>query len=467
MLKTVMEDLSMHTATIPQPMRRFHRAGSGLVLCIAIAVAIFYLLPSHAKAAGIVGLSKAVRLPSDIPGPPDPFVINDTGEVLTAIPVKAQPIIVVAELSPHDTPTKRQIVRLPPHAHEATEAWLAFANDRQIALGTAYDDRAGDTTWRLGTTPPEITDLSSPTGELIAGPQVALDRRHRVVAVWTYRENQNEPTEIQAARPQGNHQAVETLYGGKDGILEVFSLQQYGETVDWALEDDNKPLGEESLIFADSITSGSGFGPVHATHVMRAIGSSMTEAGFATDNQGNQVFLTDGYRTPLWISYRPAGKSFGKPHQIAKGVAEDEVAVAAGGWGRMIVAWTTHNHVVAEAGNTRGKLGVPQMLGARLPSDVDVAVDDQGRAILAWDAVHRGRANGGHPYGVWVATAGPSGRFGRPVFVSKPRQNCELVGAGSAGTEPSLVQSANGHTLIFWRCGEPELETAYLDRYTP
>jgi hypothetical protein len=283
-----------------------------------------------------------------------------------------------------------------------------------------------------------------------------------------YSANQSRPIEVQVAQPQNNHQIVKTLYGGHEGIVEVLSLQQYGEdspTVDWALEDD-KPPGEESLLFTSSVESSGSWGAVHITHVMRPMGAFPGESGFATDSYGNQVFLTDGEGAPLWISYRPVGKSFGNPHQIARCV-KNEVAVAAGGQGKMIVAWTTHDHVVVESGNTRRSLSAPQMLGPKLPFDVDGAVDDQGRAILAWDAVHHGRANGGRPFGVWVATAGTNGRFGKPVFVSKPSQNCELVGSKGTGAEDPLVQSANGHTLIFWRCGGPELGTAYLARYTP
>jgi hypothetical protein len=84
------------TDAIAMPKRTSRLRSSALTLALCVAIVTTCLSPSHATASGIVGLSKAVRLPSDIPGPPDPFVVTDTGEAVTAIPVKGKPIVIIA-----------------------------------------------------------------------------------------------------------------------------------------------------------------------------------------------------------------------------------------------------------------------------------------------------------------------------------------------------------------------------------
>ncbi len=443
---------------------------------IAALLVVVLVFPASVCAAG---LSRPIVL-STVLGTEEAgdaqFAINDSGQAVVAYPSfgDGMPVVVVARLARDGKLRNRQIVGLPAKSvsSEGGEAGaapldLALADDDQVALvDTNYDaccDSVGISTWMLGARPPVLDELSPQTTELqvIQTPRVAVDDRGHLFAAWV--TEQTSTFSVQAARATNAGYAVQTIYLPPESQfgIEQFGIQQTGSgqpVLNWV-----NALGPT---YAFAATTGRGglwgaarrgavpsFSPVN-------LGNS---TGFATDTAGNQALIYEHelVEGQLWMVHRAAGHAFGDPRRI--GGASDNTTIAAGGHETLFVARVPHrqNNVIVEVGKTLGRLGPAQRFEADIPYELHAAVDDRGRAILVWEAQRRG-THGKSKSGIWLTTAGASGRFGRPVLVSNPRQTCAFE-----GSENPIVQSPTGRALISWTCGPEEHQTRYMARYTP
>lgn len=402
------------------------------------------------------------------------FAIDDSGQAVAAYPSyrDGMPVVIVARLARDGGLKDPQIVRLPAKSVDAegseagaTPLDLALANNDQVALIDAnYDaccNSVGVSSWRLSARPPVLAELSPQNSEtkVIQTPQVAIDDRGQVVVAWA--SDNGRTTNVHVANSKNGGYAARTLYVPPERQfgIEQFGIQQTrsGQAVlNWVNE-----LGP-TYAFAATAGQDGHWGAVH-----RGIVPSFSpvnlgiSTGFATDTAGNQALIYERRESQLWMVHRAAGHAFGDPRRI--GGPTDGATVAAGGQETLLVAWVPHrqNTVIVEIGKTLGMLGSPQRFEVTTPDDLYAAVDDRGRAILVWDAQHRG-AHGKSKSGIWLTTAGTNSRFGQPVIVSNPHQSCAFEGG-----RPPIVQSPNGHALISWTCGPEEHQTRYMARYTP
>ncbi len=382
------------------------------------------------------------------------------------------PVVIVASLARDGGLKDPQIVSLPAKSvgAEGTEAGatpldIALSNNDQVAMVEAnYDACCGSvgvSSWRLGASPPVLTEISPPNTEtkVIQTPQVAIDDTGHVFTAWAT-ENQ-ETFRVQVARARNTGFDVQTLYASARLFgIEQFGIQQTGSgapVLNWV---DGLP---PTYAFATAAGRNGEWGAVHR----RAVSSFSPVdlgiyTGFATDTAGNQALIYERGQKQLWMIRRAPGHAFGDPRRISGLV--DETAIAAGGQETLLVAWVSHhqNAVTAEIGKTLGRLGSQQRFQVTAPENVFAAVDDRARSILVWDAQYRG-AHGRSRSGIWFTTARANGRFGQPVMVSNPHQSCGEFSGGN----PPIVQSPNGHDLISWTCGPNEHQTRYMARYTP
>jgi hypothetical protein len=402
------------------------------------------------------------------------FAINDAGQAVVAYPSfrDGMPVVIVARLRRSGRLKDPQIVSLPAKSvgAEGTEAGatpldIALSNNDQVALIDAnYDaccDSVGVSSWRLGTSPPALAEVSPQNTEMkvIKTPQVAIDDTGHVFAAWAT-ENQ-ETFRVQVARARNGRYETQTLYTSARLFgIEQFGIQQTGSgapVLNWV---DGLP---PTYAFAAAAGRNGEWGAVYRGAVSYFSPVNLgIYTGFATDTTGNQALIYERGQKQLWMVRRAPGHAFGDPQQIS-GLPE-EVAIAAGGGETLLVAWAPHrqNAVIVEIGKTLGRLGSQQRFAVTTPEDIFAAVDDRGRSILVWDAQYRG-AHGRSRSGIWFTTAGGNGRFGQPVMVSNPHQSCGEFGGGN----PPIVQSPNGHDLISWTCGPNEHQTRYMARYTP
>jgi hypothetical protein len=441
---------------------------------ISALLIVLFACPALVDAAG---LSRPVIL-SSVFGTEEEqrsvFAINDSGQAVAAYPSyrDGMPVVIVARLERDGRLKDPQIVRLPAKSVNAdgseagaTPLDLALADNDQVALIDAnYDaccNSVGVASWRLSARPPVLAELSPQNTEtkVVETPQVAIDGRGRVLAAWA--SDDGGTTSVHVANSKNVGYAARTLYVSPERQfgIEQFGIEQAGSgqaVLNWV-----NALGPTDAFSATSGQSGQ-WGPVRRGAVPSFNPVNLgVSTGFATDTTGNQALTYKHGDNHLWMVHRAAGHAFGGPRQI--GGQTDDTTIAAGGQETLLVAWIPHreNTVIAEIGKTLGRLGSPQRFEATTPGDPHAAVDDHGRAILVWDALHRG-AHGNSKSGIWLTTAGTDGRFGQPVLVSNPHQSCAFEGG-----KPPIVQSPNGHYLISWTCGPEERQTRYMARYAP
>ena len=441
-----------------------------------LAVAPVWSSPASVDAVVTAGLSRPIIL-SPVLGAEEAqrsvFAINDSGQAVVAYPSyrDGMPVVIVASLGRDGGLKDPQIVRLPAKSVSAegaeagaTPLDLALANNDQVALVDAnYDaccDSVGVSSWRLGASPPVLAELSLQNTEtkVIQTPQVAIDDTGHVLAAWA--SENRETFRVQVARARNAGYDMQTLYASARLFgIEQFGIQQTGSgapVLNWV---NGLP---PTYAFAAAAAQDGQWGAARRGVVpfFRPVDLAIS-TGFATDTAGNQALIYERGESQLWMVHRAAGHAFGDPRRI--GGLTDGATIAAGGQETLLVAWVPHrrNTVVVEIGKTLGRLGSQQRFEVTTPVDLFAAVDDRGRAILVWDAQHRG-AHGKSKSGIWLTTAGTNGRFGQPVIVSNPHQSCAFEGGN-----PPIFQSPNGHDLISWTCGPEEHQTRYMARYTP
>jgi hypothetical protein len=357
---------------------------------------------------------------------------------------------------------------------------LALADNGQVALGDANDDAccdsAGVATWRFGSKPPVLAELSPQHAaeEVHDTPQVAMDERGRVVAAWTadgpepHPESEQSFEHVQVARAEHRGYVVQTLFRASYRMsdLRSFGLQQGGSgqaVLNWITE--LGVDGPKAYAFAANTEPNGMWSQVKRSFIPAYSPlEQFTSNGFATDTDGDQALLYEREESQLSIVRRPVGDTFG-PRLRIDGPTED-ATIAAGGDDTVLVAWVPrHRNVVTVAiGNLTGSLEAPRDLAATIPNHLKASVDDRGRAILIWDSetIHNHR---NEPLSsVWLAAAGANRGLIAPVLLSNPHHNCKL-----GGGEQEIVASPNGHALLFWTCGKHlgDDQTRYMARYTP
>jgi hypothetical protein len=110
-------------------------------------------------------------------------------------------------------------------------------------------------------------------------------------------------------------------------------------------------------------------------------------------------------------------------------------AVAISPSGRSLVVWTpAATGIVVAVGDRRGRFGAPRRI-ARHGHEPDVAIGDDGAALIAW--ADRGRA--------WLVARSARGRLGTPRQISPPSHDA-IVG-------PRVAIASNGDAVIAWTAG--------------
>ena len=305
-----------------------------------------------------------------------------------------------------------------------------------------------------------LAELSPQNREtkVIRTPQVAIDDRGHVFAAWASENGRT--TNVHVANSISVGYAARTLYVPPERQfgIEQFGIQQAGAgqvVLNWVNE-----LGP-TYAFAATAGRDGQWGAIHRGLVPFFSPVNLgIFTGFATDTAGNQALMYEQRESRLWMVHRAAGHAFGDPHQI--GGPTDDATIAAGGQDTLLLAWVPHrrNTVIAGIGKTLERQRSTQRFEATTPNELHAAVDNGGRAILVWNAQYRG-ARGKSRSGIWLTTAETNGRFGQPIIVSNRHQNCAFQ-----DSNPPIVQSPNGHTLISWTCGPEEHQTRYMARYT-
>lgn len=165
--------------------------------------------------------------------------------------------------------------------------------------------------------------------------------------------------------------------------------------------------------------------------------TSCDTTAVAIDDDGNALALwvhpVRG-QTVLMSAFRPRTGSWRPPVRVPGSRGASNPVVAFDGAGEAVVAWSTLREVRAVRRTSGGRWPAPVSVfrnngqGYAIPDDLDVAVNDSGRAVLVW----RGRR-------VRAAVGFPDGRWGRAHILSRTQ-----------GQEPDAVVDRWGRATVVW-----------------
>ena len=173
--------------------------------------------------------------------------------------------------------------------------------------------------------------------------------------------------------------------------------------------------------------------------------------------RGDAIVLWYDSEKRLWARYRPVGGVLGPTEQVAAGVdrSSESNAVALDAAGTATVVWSPERR--DERGGlriaTRSEGGIwstPQAIAAYRVYAPELAVTDNGSAVLAW----RQSRTAKHPNlnQVAVSTRPPGGTFGPPVVVA---------GVGRNPEEAAVAANDRGDAVVGWNEDEKDETTQF------
>jgi hypothetical protein len=292
--------------------------------------------------------------------------------------------------------------------------------------------------------PTPTVDLTTP-GDASQS-QIAVDKWGNAIAAWTLDENPGAQNagdlRVQASyRPAGGgFGAPVTLSAGGEDAAEpqvAISRAGHGEAiVAWTRGDDVEASSFDHHGFS-------------ASETVSDEAQSSFQPQVAIDNGGDAVAVWtrfDGPNQEVQAAFRPDDGSFGAPKPISD-AGEDsfEPQVGMDAAGNALSAWTVSSdfHVESAFAPAGGSFGSTSVLSDPDSSQPDVAVSQQGRAIVVWNGPggaiqSRFRERGG-PFG-GVETISATGAFTPKVGMSL-NGNAVAVWARDLGTN-AVIEGA-------------------------
>jgi hypothetical protein len=141
---------------------------------------------------------------------------------------------------------------------------------------------------------------------------------------------------------------------------------------------------------------------------------------------------------------RPGFSTFRAALRIAVSDRARGAAVAVGESGDVLVAYEDGHEVRARHIGARGGVGAVHRLGAGVQSDLQAAINDDGRLEVAWKSQRVSEGEAGTPATVWFATAAPGRGFGRVRHIA----TVSTPGAGHYVAPPGVRLIADGNDAL-------------------
>ncbi|WP_270042286.1 hypothetical protein [Solirubrobacter ginsenosidimutans] len=163
--------------------------------------------------------------------------------------------------------------------------------------------------------------------------------------------------------------------------------------------------------------------------------------------RGDAILVWYDDDSRLWARYRPVGGVLGPREVVADGVDRDAEAIAVGldGAGTATIVWPPEkpNETGGLAIVTRSESGsysAPQAIAAYRVFAPDLAVTDNGSAVLAWRQTRSPKRPNGDQVAVSTRPAGAA-TFGAPVVVAGVQRN---------PSEPTVAANDRGDAIVGW-----------------
>ncbi|MDX6721221.1 MAG: hypothetical protein QOJ63_3475 [Solirubrobacteraceae bacterium] len=134
--------------------------------------------------------------------------------------------------------------------------------------------------------------------------------------------------------------------------------------------------------------------------------------GLASNRDGLMALVTGASRSRTVFLRRPGSSTFTAKLRIKVSNLARGAAVAVGESGDVLVAYEDAHEVRARHIGARGSAGAVHRLGPGVQSDLQAAVNDDGRLAVAWKSQRVSEGEAATPAIVWFATAAPRHGFG-------------------------------------------------------
>jgi hypothetical protein len=138
----------------------------------------------------------------------------------------------------------------------------------------------------------------------------------------------------------------------------------------------------------------------------------------ASNRDGLMALVTGASRSRTVFVRRPGSSTFRATLRIKVSNLARGADVAVGQKGDVLVAYEDAHEVRARHIGTRGGIGAVHRLGAGVQSNLETAVNDDGRLEVAWKSQRVNEGDAGTPATVWFATAAPGHGFGRARHIA-------------------------------------------------
>src|SRR3954447_23948180 len=164
--------------------------------------------------------------------------------------------------------------------------------------------------------------------------------------------------------------------------------------------------------------------------------------------RGDVALATRGLRTRLIYLRRKGTSAFSRVLTINVSSTARGVTVAVAPDAQLLVVWEDRHEVFARHRGARGTWGAAHALGPGVQSDLQAAMDETGRMLVAWKSQRVNEGEAATPAVVSFATAAPGHGFG-------PRRTIETVGQTGTGRYVSapavrLLVTTRDEALLAW-----------------
>ncbi len=203
-------------------------------------------------------------------------------------------------------------------------------------------------------------------------------------------------------------------------------------------------IDDESRVRAGT-TAGAAGAPVLRT-LPNTQGQNVT--ALVGNARGDLALSTRGLRSRMIFLRRKGTSTFARVLTIAVSSTARDVTVALSPDGQLLVVWEDRHEVFARHRGTSGTWGAVHTLGPGVQSDLQAAMDETGRMMVAWKSQRVNEGESNSPAVVSFITAAPGHGFGS-------RRTIETVGVQGAGrfvSSPGVRLAVTGRdqALLAW-----------------
>src|SRR3954447_10776296 len=288
-------------------------------------------------------------------------------------------------------------------------SFAALAGAALFALTTSV--AAADPPWSPPTPLPGVGN----------GPAVASARGH-VAALTTANRTQPPGTASQLVRLNPADGAVISSTGVDLGAASIATYATDAIAVAGSSIGPSRTIDDQSRVRAGTTSAAGG------TPALRTLSRTQSQnvTALVGNTRGDVALSTRGLRSRLVFLRRKGTSTFSRVLTINVSSTARDVTVALSPDGQLLVVWEDRHEVLARRRGARGTWGAVHTLGPGIQSNLQAAMDQTGRMLVAWKSQRVNEGESSAAAVVSYITAASGHGFGT-------RRTIETVGTTGAG----------------------------------